>query len=195
MSISPDHFASTTKAAIDSLQAISNTTLSSLEKLISLNIASLRSLVNDQVDHAKSLSGAKDIQEVISLNSSQIQPGAEKLISYSRSVYDISNETQEEFIKVLESQQSEVSKAIDSLLDTVSKNSSGSEIAVAAVKSALSAANSTFENVNKAARQIAGFTEAGVNAAVEATTQAANLASSATSAAAASTSSSKRKAA
>lgn len=178
MSISPDHFINTSKATIESFQALSNSTLSGLEKLISLNISSLRSLVNDQVDHAKTLSGAKDIQEVISLNSSQIQPGAEKLISYSRSVYDISSEAQEEFLKVLESQQSEVSKAISSLLDNVAKSSSGSEIAVAAAKSALNAANSTFENVNRTARQFVGLTEAGVTAAAKATTQAASLAAS-----------------
>ena len=49
----------------------------------------------------------------------------------------------------------------------------GSDVALAAVKQAVNAANSAFDNLNKAAKQAAEFTEAGVSAATSAAVKAA----------------------
>ena len=52
----------------------------------------------------------------------------------------------------------------------------GSDVALAAVKQAVNAANSAFDNLNKAAKQAAEFTEAGVSAATSAAVKAAGTA-------------------
>ena len=55
-----------------------------------------------------------------------------------------------------------------SLLDKVSKNApAGSDVAVAAVKSMLAAANSAYDNMNKVAKQATEIAEANVAAATE----------------------------
>lgn len=160
------------KAAYDHLLSLINVSLAGAEKLAALNISAARSALTEQVDHAKNLLGAKDLQTAFALHSAASQPQVEKAIAYSRSVYQISAETQEELVKLFEQGHAELNKSIGSALDWYAKSSASSDVAVAAVKSALSAANSAFENVNKAARQVADITEAGVSAATNATVRA-----------------------
>ena len=82
--------------------------------------------------------------------------------------------------KVLEAQLTEFNKAVGGVLDKVSKNApAGSDVAVAAVKSAIAAANSAFDSVNKAAKQVAEIAEANVAAATNATVKAVGAAAAA----------------
>lgn len=167
-----DQLVNTHKAAYDHLLSLINVSLAGAEKLAALNISAARSALTEQVDHAKNLLGAKDLQSAFALHSAASQPQVEKAIAYSRSIYEISAETQEELVKLFEQGHAELNKSIGSALDWYAKSSANSDVAVAAVKSALSAANSAFENVNKAARQVADITEAGVSAATNATVRA-----------------------
>ncbi len=170
---SPEQVIAANQAAFDTLLSIYNSALDSAEKLASLNISSGRATLEDQISSAKRLLGAKDLQEALALQSGLVQPQIEKTIAYARNVYEISSEAQEQLVKRLEALQSDVNKSVASLLDTYSKSApAGSQVAVAAVKSAISAANSAFDNANKAARQVASITEASVDAATSATVRA-----------------------
>jgi adenine-specific DNA methylase len=94
----------------------------------------------------------------------------EKVVAYSRSIYEIASQTQEELSKVFEGQIAEINKNVTSALDKAAKNApAGSDVAVAAVKSAIAAANSAFDSISKAAKQVAEITEANVAAATNAT--------------------------
>lgn len=169
----PEQFAAANKSAFDTLLSTFNSALDSAEKLLALNISSTRTTVDAQVSNAKALLGAKDLHDALALQGSLAQPQVEKAIAYGRRVYEISAEAHEQLLKRLEWQQSEFNKSIVSLLDSHAENGTGSSrIAFAAVKSAISAANSAFDNVNKAARQVANITEASVDAASSATVRA-----------------------
>jgi hypothetical protein len=66
----------------------------------------------------------------------------EKAVAYSRSLYEIASQTQDEFGKIFEAQFAEVNKNVANVLDKAAKNApAGSDVAVAAVKSAIAAAN------------------------------------------------------
>jgi phasin family protein len=169
----PEQFAAANKSAFDTLLSTFNSALDSAEKLIALNISSTRTTVDAQVSNAKASLSAKDLHDALALQGSLAQPQVEKAIAYGRRVYEISAEAHEQLLKRLEWQQSEFNKSIASLLDSHAENGTGSsQIAFAAVKSAISAANSAFDNVNKAARQVANITEASVDAASSATVRA-----------------------
>ncbi|MFA6445037.1 MAG: TIGR01841 family phasin, partial [Sterolibacterium sp.] len=101
------------------------------------------------------------------------QPAAEKAVAYSRSIYEIATQTQEEVSKIVESQFAEANKNVAVALDKAAKNApAGSDVAVAAVKSAIAAANSAYDSMTKAAKQVAEITEANVAAATSATVKA-----------------------
>jgi hypothetical protein len=100
------------------------------------------------------------VQEVISLQATLAQPSVEKAVAYSRSVYEIAAQTQEEFSKLVEAQFAEVNKNVASSLDKAAKSApAGSDVAVAAVKSAIAAANSAYDTMSKAAKQVAEIAE------------------------------------
>lgn len=160
------------------LQGVFDTAISGTEKLAALNLATSRSTLREQLGSTQSWLEARDLPHSLSrqqLLLQSLQPNLEQALGYWRSLYAIATETQESWTKLAESQQSEINKSIATLLDQLSQGApAGSEVAVSAVRSALSAANSAFENVNKAARQVAEITEASVNAATSATVRAVN---------------------
>ena len=173
MFATPEQLAGANKASVETLLTLANTAFASAERLAALNLNTARGILEDAVTNAKTLLGAKDIQELISLQTALAQPAVEKMISYSRSVYEITSKTQEEFSKVMEAQFGEMNKSVAAALDKAAKSApAGSDVAVAAVKSAIAAANSAFDSMNKAAKQVAEIAEANVAAATDATVKA-----------------------
>ena len=173
MYTTPEQLSSANKANVETLLTIANTAFASAERLAALNLNTARVLLEDVVGNAKTLMAAKDIQELLSMQTALAQPSLEKVVAYSRSVYEISTQTHEELGKVFEGQFAELNKNVSSALDKAAKNApAGSDVAVAAVKSAIAAANSAYDSMSKAAKQVAEMTEANVAAATSATVKA-----------------------
>ena len=173
MSINPEQFAAANKAAVDSLLSVSNTALASAERIASLNLETARSVLEDSVSNAKALMGAKDPQEALSIQASLAQPSVEKAVAYSKSVYEISTETQEQLAKMVEAQFGDFQKNVADMLEKAAKSApAGSDVAVAAVQSAIAAANSAFDNMRKTAKQVTDMAQSNMAAATSATTKA-----------------------
>ena len=169
----PEQVAAANKANVEAMLTLANTAFASIERIAALNLNTARSVLEDSVSGTKALLGAKDAQEALSIQASLAQPNVEKAVAYSRSVYEISAQTQEELSKLVEAQFGDFQKTVAGLLDKAAKSApAGSDVAVAAVKSAIAAANSAFDNMNKAAKQVAEIAEANVAAATNATVKA-----------------------
>lgn len=167
-----------TQSALDTLYSVTGISLNSLEKLSFHNLENARSVLEAQLDSGRQLLGARNLREASPINGVLSQPSIEKNIAYLRGIYDISAATQDELIKLFERSHSALNNSISSQLDWYSKSPANSDLAVAAVKSAISAANSAFENANKAVRHVANITEASVNAAASSTSRAVDAANS-----------------
>lgn len=177
MSINPEQFAAANKAAIDSLLSVANTALASAERIAALNLETAKSLLADTVTNTKAVMGAKDVKEALSIQASLAQPSVEKAVAYGRSVYEISSETQQELAKMVEAQFGDFQKSMSSLLEKAAKSApAGSDVAVAAVQSAMAAANSAFDNMRKAAQQMTEMAQTNIAAATSATVKAAKKA-------------------
>ena len=101
------------------------------------------------------------------------QPALEKAIAYSRSVYEVATQTQGELTKFVETQAVEFNKNLVSGLDKFAKNApAGSDVAVAAVKSALAAANSAYDSLTRVTKQASDFAETSFAAASSAAKEA-----------------------
>ena len=159
----PEQFVAANKATVDALLSLANTALSSAERIAALNLNTARSMLEDGVTNAKALIGAKDAQEAVKLSVAQAQPVVEQVVAYSRSLYEISAQSKEEISKLLEGQFGDFQKQISNLIDTAAKNApAGSDVAVAAVKSALEAANSSFGNMRNIVKQATEIAEANI---------------------------------
>ena len=173
MNATTEQFASANKANVETLLTIANTAFASAERLAALNLNTARAMLEDSVTSAKALLAVKDVQQLMAMQTTLAQPAVEKAVAYSRSVYEIATQTQEELSKVVEGQFSELNKNVTSALDKAVKNApAGSDVAVAAVKSAIAAANSAYDSMTKAAKQVAEIAEANVAAATTATVKA-----------------------
>ena len=173
MYTTPEQLATANKANIESILTLANTAFASAERLAALNLNTARTMLEDIVANSKSLMAAKDVQELLSMQASLAQPAVEKAVAYSRSIYEIATQTQEELSKVFESQFAEINRNVTTALDKAVKNApAGSDVAVAAVKSAIAAANSAYDSMTKAAKQVAEIAEANVAAATNATVKA-----------------------
>ena len=115
--------------------------------------------------NTKAALSVKDAQELLALQSSLLQPAAEKAAAYSRHVYEIAASTGAEVTRVAEATTAEAQAKFMSIVDTAVKNApAGTENAVALVKSAVAAANNAFESVQKAAKQAAEVADANFQA-------------------------------
>ncbi|MBO7411942.1 MAG: phasin family protein [Ottowia sp.] len=190
-----DELTANGKASVEvALKAITSS-FGNLERLTALNINTARTLLDDNVGAARAMLSAKDVRELVGLQASLAQPMVEKLAAYNRSVYEIVSQNQSEFVRLVESQIADLNKKFTSALDSAAKSTPVSDVAVAAVKSALAAANSVYDNANKVAKQVAEIAEANMTAATNATVKAVSTASSSTSTKTSSSTSSKRAAA
>ena len=160
MFATPEQLAGANKANVEAMLTLANTAFASAERFAALNLNTARAVLEDSVNNAKALLGAKDLQEAISLQATLAQPSVEKAVSYSRSVYEISAQTQEEFSKLVEAQFAEVNKNVATSLDKAAKSApAGSDVAVAAVKSAIAAANSAYDSISRVAKQASELAE------------------------------------
>lgn len=160
-SITPEQIAAANKAGVEAILGLASSQLAAFERLSTLNVSATKAAYEEGTDHAKTLLGARDVQEYVNLTAAIAQPASEKAIAYSRSVYEVASQAQGELAKFFEARAAEFNKNLVGLLDKVSKNApAGSDAAVAAVKSALAAANSAYESFSKVAKQAAEIAEA-----------------------------------
>lgn len=156
-----NQFAAANKTAVENMLTMANTMFASTERLAALNLNVARTAMEDSAATTKALFQVKDPQALVSLTSELTQPGLEKIAAYSRSVYEILNETNQEITKAVEAHVGELNSTISTALDQVAKSGpAGSDVAVNAVKSAIAAANSAYGNISKMTKQAVEMSEA-----------------------------------
>src|SRR5260370_36863615 len=168
MYVTPEQIQAANKANVEPFLPVANAQFAALEKLATLTAPAVRTAFEDSIANTRALLGAKDVQEFVGLQSAFTQPAIEKAIAFSKSVYEVATDANAELSKVAERRVAEWNENFVSLLDKVSKNApAGSDVAVAAVKSMLAAANSAYDNFTKVAKQATEIAEANVAAATE----------------------------
>jgi phasin family protein len=173
MYATPEQIAATNKAGVEAILGLANAQFAAFERLSTLNFNTAKAAFEESIGHAKALLNAKDVQEIVNLNAAAAQPALEKAVAYSHRIYEVASKTQGEVAKFVESQSAEFSKNLSGLLEKLSKNApAGSDIAVAAVRSALVAANSAYDSFSKVAKQATEIAEANFAAASSATKEA-----------------------
>ena len=166
--INVEQIAATNKANLDNLFGLSNKAFAGVEKMVELNLTAGRAALAESAAHAQAVMGVKDAQELIALQTSFLQPLAEKSAAYSRHIFDIAQGTGAEFTKDLEGKATEGQQAVQSYIESALKNApAGSEQAVAFFKQAVTASNTAVESVQKAVKQATDLAESHIQTATE----------------------------
>jgi phasin family protein len=168
MPINLEQLAASNKAAVDSLLAVANTALASAERIAALNLGAARAALDDTSSAAKAAMAVKSPTEAVALQTSALKPAVEKAVDYSRSLYEISSESQKQLAKMVEAQFADFQKNVSSMVAQATKSApAGSETIMAAMQSAVAAANSAFANMTAMTKQLTETAQANMAAATK----------------------------
>ena len=143
-----DPFTAANEAAIDQFTQFARLSLSNVERLAQLGLGAARESVEQAAAHAQSLAGAKDVHEVIALNSAALEPVMKRAYAYSRTAYETAAETNAEVKTAFEKQSVEFNRAAAAALEEAFKYApAGSESVVENMKTAMAAAQSAYGNI------------------------------------------------
>ena len=150
-----DQFSAANEAAINQFSYFAQLSLANVERFAELSLGAARDSVEQATAHAQSIAGAKDVTEVIALNSAAFEPVMKRAYAYSRTAYETAAETNTEVKRVFEKQAAEYNRAAVAALEEAFKYApTGSESVVDNVKSAMAAAQSAYNNFASINRQI-----------------------------------------
>lgn len=150
-----DQLSAANEAAINQFAHFAQLSLANIEKFAQLGLAATRENVEQATAHAQALASAKDVHEVIALNSAALEPVMKRAYALSRTAYESAAETNGEVKKVLEAQSAELSRAAVAALEEAFKYApAGSESVVDNVKTAMAAAQSAYNNLATINKQI-----------------------------------------
>jgi phasin family protein len=168
MYVTPEQIQSTSKANVEALLAVAAAQFSAFEKLATLNSTALKGAFEEVIANTRALAGAKDVQELVSLQATFAQPAIDKAISYSKSVYEVTAQANAELSKLAEKRVAEWNDTFASFLEQAARNApAGSDVAVSAVRQMIAAASSAYDSFTKAAKQATEIAQANVVAATE----------------------------
>ena len=102
MNLTPEQLAAAQKANLETLTGITNQALASIEKLVELNMHIAKASLSDSMNNVKKALEIKDVQQLLAHQAEAVQPMAEKMMAYSRHLYELANDTQAGFSKTTE---------------------------------------------------------------------------------------------
>jgi len=150
-----DQLTAANEAAINQFTYFAQISLANVERFTELGLGAARESVQQATAHAQSLAGAKDVQEVIALNSAALEPVMKRAYAYSRTAYETAAETNDEVKRVFEKQTAELNRAAVAALEEAFKYApAGSESVVDNVKTAIAAAQSAYNNIASINKQV-----------------------------------------
>ncbi|HEX7813145.1 MAG TPA: phasin family protein [Burkholderiales bacterium] len=168
MTATPEQFSALGKAQLDAALRFATVAAESAEKLVDLQLKTARTVFSDGAKNVKSLSEIKDVAELPAWTGANLQPVIDKATAYARSLYDLAAEARSEISALLEGQVAEFNKQVTVAMDAAVKSApAGSEAVIPALKSVIGTANSVYESIAKAGKQLAAMTEANLAAAAQ----------------------------
>jgi phasin family protein len=167
-----DQFTAANEAAIDQFAYFAKLSIANFEKFAELGLGAARESLTQATRHAQSLSGARDVQEVIALNSAAVEPAFKRAFAYSRSAYDTAAASSDEVKRVLERNTAQLNQAAIAALEEALKYApAGSESVVGNLKTAIAAAQSAYDNLAAVNKQMVATVEKNVATAQAAATR------------------------
>ena len=142
-----DQFTAANEAAINQFSYFAQLSLVNAERFAELSLGAARESLEQATLHAQALAGAKDVHEVIAINSTVVEPSLKRAYAYSRTAYETVAETNNEVKRVFEKQSAEINQVALAAMEEAFKYApAGSETAIGNVKSAIAAAQTAYDN-------------------------------------------------
>mgnify|MGYP001260940503 CR=1 FL=1 len=158
--LTQDQILAAQKANLETLFGLTQKAFEGVEKMVELNMQATKAAFDESTQNLQSALGAKDLQELLTLQAAMLQPLAEKTAAYSRELYDIAAQTAAVFGQTSSQQGNGAQNAMMAVMDNLSKNApAGSESAMLLMKNSMLSANEAMENVQRVLKQASELAE------------------------------------
>ncbi|MAL01507.1 MAG: Phasin (PHA-granule associated protein) [Alcaligenaceae bacterium] len=180
MSAIPQSIYANQKASLDKILAAQGSIFGGFEKLVDLNLKVWKATFDDVARASQQVIELKDPQDAVAFTSNAMQPNADKAVAYSKHVYDIFTSVQADLTKLTEEQVNESQQQLHDAIEEFAKTApTGSESAIALMKSSVVSATNAYETATKAAKQASDAAQSNITAATNASLKAATEAAEA----------------
>jgi phasin family protein len=151
---SPEQIAASQKAGLDAFFGLTGKVFEGVEKLVALNLQVVRSTLAESQENLTKAPGTTDPQQWFTLQAGFTAPFAEKSLSYGRQLFDIASTTQADVAQLAQAQYERYNARVQEFIEEAAKSApAGSEAAIAAWKSAISATTTLCESLQKTGQQ------------------------------------------
>ena len=169
MSKVPEQLQGLNKEAVEAALSFAQVSMAGADRLLRLQLEVAKAFFAEQTETAKALAEAKSPESLMALGTRLAEQAAEHAVGYSRSVYEVATQTQQQLAKLVEDRLAAAQPQIASAMENMLKSApGGSSAAVEAVRSTIAATQSAMDNMTKAAKQAAELAEANVKAVTDA---------------------------
>jgi len=168
-----EQLAQSQKANAQVMMTLVQTAFHGLEQLSALNLAASRELFNAGTSGAQQLLDVKDPQDLKEVATSLARPNVDKLLEYSRNLYELAANMQRQITSVMEEQYESVRHSAAGLIEKTGAAPIAGDAFSAAMKQMVSVSTTAFENISQMAKQMTDIVDTNVKAATSATAQAA----------------------
>ena len=173
--LSPEQYLSTQQANLGLVFALANKTFEGWQKLVELNVQTAKSSLADAQEKTLKALPLNSLHAAFALQTSLVEPLAEKIQAFNRQLHDIAAPAQAELAAVASAQYEAHSRNLQSVVESVLKNApSGSEAVAVALKSTLNSANTLHETLRNTVQQVIGVTGSHLEIATRGTASKAN---------------------
>ena len=153
--------------AFKTTNSVATTAFDGARKLLELNVQAARAGMEESSAQLKALLAARDVSALntllADLFSQFSRPEGNKAAAYVKDVYDIAQQTNSQVAALIEKQVAR-SQQLLAAVDALAKNApAGSEGAVKLLRQSVVEANTAFEKVQAASRQVLDLIDANVN--------------------------------
>jgi phasin family protein len=166
MFAAPEQLVELNKSSLDAAMQFARLSFDAAERLVALNLHVGRETLAEVAKQTRALTDVKDVQEYVAWRTQSAEVGAEKAMSYSKSLYEVAQHAQAEVSQLVETRMSDTNKQVGAALDKAMKSApAGADVILAAVKSGVAATSAAMDTVTKAVKQVSSLTDAGFKAA------------------------------
>lgn len=162
--IEPNQLVATSQLHVDKVSVLANNILSNVAQLTSLNIKAARSALELGVASNRMLQENEGINDPMSLQAELVQPFNSWFLNHVRSTYEIGTQNRQDVTSAFEDHVVELNKSIARSLEQARSGGAGSETTISALKAAVAALNSAYENMSAAGKQAVDLIDANATA-------------------------------
>jgi len=159
--LTPEQLIAAHKAQVDTLFGLASKAFEGVEKLAALNLQHARSTLADGAQQAQAALSAKDAQQWLALQTSLLQPTAEKAAAYRQQLMDLAGSAQADYVQAAQAQWNAAQQQFQAawaraLQQAGAAAPAGAGQALDLMNTAMAAATATYEQVQQAVHKATG---------------------------------------